>query len=57
MCPSDLLFVFQLKEEVCSPAGTTIAGIHQLEKDGLRAALMNAVEVGAKRAEEMGKKN
>jgi len=44
----------QLKDAVTSPGGTTIAGIHELERGGLRAALMNAVEAATKRATEMG---
>ncbi|BBM96918.1 pyrroline-5-carboxylate reductase [Marchantia polymorpha subsp. ruderalis] len=43
----------QLKDEVASPAGTTIAGIHELEKAGFRAALMNAVIAATKRGDEM----
>lgn len=32
----------QLKDEVCSPGGTTIAAVAALEKDGFRSALMDA---------------
>ncbi|ORI07632.1 pyrroline-5-carboxylate reductase dimerization domain-containing protein [Campylobacter concisus] len=32
-----------LKDEVCSPAGTTIEGLAALEKGGFRGALMDAV--------------
>lgn len=45
----------ELKCMVTSPGGTTVAGIHELEKGGLRAALMNAVEAATKRSMELGK--
>jgi pyrroline-5-carboxylate reductase len=44
-----------LKDMVTSPGGTTIAGLHALERGGLRAALMDAVEAAARRATELGK--
>jgi pyrroline-5-carboxylate reductase len=44
-----------LKDMVASPAGTTIAGLHALERGGVRAALMDAVVAAARRAEELGK--
>lgn len=45
----------QLKNEVCSPAGTTIRGVFELEKGGLRATLMNAVKVATLRSKELSK--
>jgi pyrroline-5-carboxylate reductase len=45
-----------LKDQVTSPGGTTIAGIHALERGGLRAVLMDAVEAATKRSVELGKK-
>jgi len=45
----------QLKDQVTSPAGTTIAGIAQLEKAGFRSAIIEAVITATHRAEELGK--
>lgn len=45
----------QLKDEVTSPAGTTIAGIKALETAGFRSALIEAVVAAAKRGEELSK--
>ena len=43
----------ELKNRVTSPGGTTIAGLHALEKGSLRATLMNAVEKATLRSKEL----
>ena len=40
----------QLKDNVCSPGGTTIRGIRAMEDGGVRAALINAVDAASHNA-------
>ena len=44
----------ELRRRVTSPAGTTAAGIAQLERAGARSAIIDAVQVTVKRANELG---
>ena len=44
-----------LKDAVCSPGGSTIAGVHALESGAFRATVMNAVEAAFRRTQELGK--
>lgn len=44
----------ELKDSVCSPSGTTISAVYELEKAGFRFSLMNAVQAASKRAYELG---
>jgi hypothetical protein len=43
-----------LREMVTSPGGTTIAGLAELERGGLRSAVMDAVRAAALRSAELG---
>ncbi|EFK97216.1 Pyrroline-5-carboxylate reductase [sediment metagenome] len=45
-----------LKDKVTSPGGTAIAGIHTLEKGGLRTTLIDAVESATNRSRQLGEK-
>jgi pyrroline-5-carboxylate reductase len=44
----------KLKDLVTSPGGTAISALHSLERNGLKALLIDAVEVAAKRSGELG---
>ena len=43
-----------LKDMVTSPGGTTIEGLHALEKAGVRGALIDAVRAAAEKAHKLG---
>jgi pyrroline-5-carboxylate reductase len=43
-----------LKDAVASPGGTTIAGIHELEKGAFRGAVMSAVVAASAKSEQIG---
>ena len=45
----------QLKDRVCSPGGTSIAGIEALEQGALRATLMKAVTAATERSRQLGR--
>jgi pyrroline-5-carboxylate reductase len=45
----------ELKDQVCSPAGTTIEAVYALEKNGFRHLIMEAMSECTRRALEIGR--
>ena len=45
----------QLKDEVCSPGGSTIQGVKALEGGSLRSTVMSAIQAAHRRTQELGK--
>lgn len=43
-----------IKDKVCSPGGTSIAGVAELEENGFRAAIFSAVSAAVERGRELG---
>ncbi len=46
----------QLKDSVCSPAGTTIEGVAALERLGMRSAVIEAVTAACEKSKALGKR-
>lgn len=45
----------ELKDNVCSPGGTTIEAVASLEASGLRSAVIDAIDTCVKKSQEMSK--
>ncbi len=43
-----------LRDQVCTPGGTTISGLYAMEEGGFRLSLMNAVIAATRRSKELG---
>ncbi|XP_028401530.1 pyrroline-5-carboxylate reductase 3-like [Dendronephthya gigantea] len=47
----------QLKDEICSPGGSTIAAIHEMEKNCFRGTVISAVEAAVNKSKAAGRDN
>jgi len=47
----------ELREAVTSPGGTTIRAIRELERAGVRAAFLNAIQAAMERSQELAREN
>jgi len=54
MAAQEEVHLGMLKDRITSPGGTTIAGLHVLEREGLGGILMDAVVAATRRGEELG---
>ena len=45
-----------LKDAVCSPGGSTIAGVRVLEEQGFRGAVMDCIDTAYRKSQDLGKK-
>ena len=43
-----------LKDMVTSPGGTTVEGLHEIEKGGLRGTLISAVRAASEKSKKLG---
>ena len=48
---------WSLVDQVCSPGGTTIAGVYSLQESAFPGAVMRAVEESVRRGDEVAKKS
>jgi len=44
----------QLRDDVCSPGGSTITAVRKLEENGIRKAFFDAIEAACRRSMELG---
>ncbi len=54
LCAETQLHPAQLKDQVASPAGTTIEGLRMLERGRLRSSVIEAVIAASNRSRELG---
>lgn len=56
MCQESGLHPSVLKHQVCTPGGTTIAGLCKMDECGVKSGIVRGVEEGAAVAKQLGKK-